>query len=119
MDADWLDAVLSETNGTQLVATIDGEPVALIGCIWATGPGEPYVITDVAVTPARRRQGIGGLAVDLVLYWPGHPPVDRWVAYVSRTNTAAAIFLMANEWRSEGLAENGMLSFTRQSPPGS
>jgi hypothetical protein len=36
MDIDWLDAVLAERNGVQLVATVEGRPVVLIGCVWDT-----------------------------------------------------------------------------------
>jgi hypothetical protein len=34
MDTDWLDAVFAESNGVPLVASIQREPVGLIGCVW-------------------------------------------------------------------------------------
>lgn len=116
MDTDWLDAVLSETHGVQFVATIGGEPVALVGCVWARAPGEPHGITDLAVAPGRQRQGIGSAAIDLVLGWPHHPPCDHWIAFVSPSNHAAASFLASNGWRNGGTAGNAMIRFIKPSP---
>ncbi len=34
MDQEWLEAIIAEDNGVQLVVSTGGEPVALLGCVW-------------------------------------------------------------------------------------
>lgn len=114
MDTEWFEAVLSERDGVQLVATIRSKPVALIGCVWGRQPGDPHGITDVAVSPEMQRQGIGSRALDLVLACPGHPRSRGWVAFVNPRNVAAYSFLTGLGREECGLQDAGMIRFEKR-----
>ncbi|ULN45455.1 GNAT family N-acetyltransferase [Mycolicibacterium goodii] len=110
LDDEWLEHVLSERDGVQLVVTAaGGAAVALVGCAWDPA-GEAHVITDLAVCPWMRRSGIGGRALTSVLTWAAHPPTKRWIAFVDPDNHAAFEFFSANRWRLNGL-DDGMHRF--------
>lgn len=112
MDTDWLDAVLAETNGVQLVTTIQSEPVALTGCIWGNDQHPSHCITDIAVLPALRGQGLASRVLEQVLDWPGHPPVDKWTAFVNPRNAEAHSLLRKCLWHEVGTS-NGMIRFEK------
>ncbi|MGB3481420.1 MAG: GNAT family N-acetyltransferase [Mycobacterium sp.] len=113
LDDEWLEHVLSETEGVQLVVNgADGTPAALAGCAW-DGSGSEHAITDLAVCPRMRRSGIGRRALLSVVTWAGHPPTKGWVAYVDPDNPGAFEFFSANGWRLDGL-DDGMHRFGLQ-----
>lgn len=101
MDEDWLQHVLQERDGVELVAqSPDGTPFALVGLDWLR-PGL-VVITDLAVDPGRRGRGLGRQALDAVLAWPGAPAPARWITFVDPTNPAAAAFFVRCGWACDG-----------------
>lgn len=105
VDEEWLDHVLTESAGAQLIIEADGEPVALVGAVW--GPrSNPHVITDIAVAPSRREHGWGRLALDAALAWEGHPSAPRWRAYVEPHNRAARHFFHSLGWNHCGLEDD-------------
>lgn len=110
MDRDWLDAVLTERNGVQLVAIIEGRPVALVGCLWGNDEHPSHYITDIAVAPELRGQGLAVRTLQGVLAWPGHRPMDRWTAFVNPRNVAAQTLLRKCRWQEVGMSD-GMLKF--------
>ena len=110
VDEAWLDHVISDPGGAQLVAVLDGKPVALIGCEWAHDTGSLHVLTDLAIDPAARRRRLGAQAVDLLLDWPDQPPGSGWAAFVDPVNHAARAFFAAQGWASAG-EDDGMLRF--------
>jgi Acetyltransferase (GNAT) family len=113
LDEEWLEHVLSESDGVQLVVNVtDGTPVALAGCAWDPA-GSAHAITDLAVCPWMRRSGIGRQALVSVVTWDGHPPTEGWVAFVDPDNHAAFEFFSASEWRRGGL-DDGMHRFGLQ-----
>lgn len=114
MDTDWLDAVLAERNGIQLVATTEDRPVALIGCAWGSDQDQSHYITDIAVAPFMRGQGVGTQALELVTAWPGHPPIGKWTAFVNPRNIPAQSLLRKNNWQAVGVSD-GMITFERPS----
>ncbi|SCK55179.1 Acetyltransferases [Variovorax sp. HW608] len=102
LDGEWLEYVLARTEGVELVLRgADGRPAALLGCVWDSA-GVEHGITDIAVDPARRGQGLGRLAVEAALAWPEHPPAERWIAFVDPENRAAFGFFTALGWDHEG-----------------
>ncbi len=112
LDEEWLDHVLAEPAGVQLVVTDDrGAPVGLAGCAWDPAGGA-HAITDLAVCPRRRRSGLGSDVVSSVLTWGHHPPARRWVAFVDPDNRAAVAFFAAIGWRLDGL-DDEMYRFSR------
>ncbi|KKC31754.1 hypothetical protein WH91_17735 [Devosia psychrophila] len=112
MGTDWLDAVLAERNGVQLVATVETKPVALIGCVWGDAEHPSHYITDIAVDPDLREQGIASRALHLVSDWPGHPPTAKWTAFVASRNIPAQGLLRKSLWSHAG-SSDGMLKFEK------
>lgn len=102
LDEEWLEYVLADETGAQLVyCEADGSPAALIGCVWDPA-GIEHGITDLAVHPRRRTSGVGRRAVDATLSWSGHPASEHWVAFVDPENTAAFSFFSTLGWQHEG-----------------
>ncbi|WP_067166857.1 GNAT family N-acetyltransferase [Microbacterium sp. TNHR37B] len=108
-DEEWYTHVLSDTSGAQLVVEQHDGVVALVGVAWGEAH-EPHVITDLAVNPSRRGEGLGRVAVGAVRSWPGHPPCAGWLAFVEPENDAAAAFFRALGWTDEGV-DDGMRRF--------
>lgn len=110
IDDEWLEHVLSDHDGVQLVvADHQGQPAALVGCVWDRS-GDEHAITDLAVHPRRRRSGLGRQAVTATIAWAGHPPARRWIAFVEVDNPPAFEFFSAIGWRHQGL-DDGMHRF--------
>ncbi|WP_353116010.1 GNAT family N-acetyltransferase [Microbacterium sp.] len=114
LDEEWLDYVLCEEDGVQLVVADENGPVALVGCVWDPR-GAEHGITDLAIDPRRRRSGLGGPVVAAVLSWPGHPPTTGWIAFVDPGNDPALRFFPAIGWRDEG-PDGEMRRFARAVP---
>ena len=112
MDTDWLDAVLAENNGVQLVATVQGEPVGLIGCVWSDDQHPSHYITDIAIAPGLRGQGLASRVLQQLLDWPDHPPIKKWTAFVNPRNSAAQSVLRKCLWQAVGTSD-GMLQFEK------
>lgn len=105
LDEEWLDHVLNEVEGVQLVAESRGRPVGLIGCIWGNGKELPHAITDIAVASDLRRTGLGQRVVAGVLNWEGHPSARSWVAYVMPDNDRACRFFTHIGWQYCGIED--------------
>lgn len=101
LDEEWLEHVLADIEGVQLVVMDEGEPVALVGCVWDLD-GVEHGITDIAVDPSKRGVGLGSDAVDAMLAWPGHPESARWLAFVDPENSEAFRFFQALGWTHTG-----------------
>ncbi len=113
IDEEWLEHVLSDHDGVQLVLEDHkGRPAALVGCVWDQS-GDEHAITDLAVDPQLRRSGIGREAVAATVAWAGHPVAKRWIAFVEVDNPTAVEFFPAIGWCHEGI-EDGMHRFCRE-----
>ncbi|MGO2139189.1 MAG: GNAT family N-acetyltransferase [Leucobacter sp.] len=131
LDNEWLEHVLSETDGVELVieaahpATGQRAPIALVGVVWgvpetdaavdgADAPDAPagatetgHAITDLAIDPERRGFGLGRIAIDATMAWGDHPATDSWIAFVDQENEGARLFFEAIGWEYEGLDGEG------------
>ena len=116
LDDEWLEFVLGEHDGAQLVVEEDGGPVALVGVAWGHDD-LPHAITDLAVDPGRRGEGIGRRVVPAVQGSEAVPDDRPLEAYVDPGNVPAAAFFRAIGWSPLGL-EDQMLTF-RDERPGS
>lgn len=112
LDHEWLEHVLAETDGAQLVVEQDLTPTAVVGCVWGA-PGFDHGITDLAVDPARRREGLGAVAVDAAIAWPGHRAGCGWLAFVEEDNAAAHAFFTSLGWSYLGIDDDRMHAFRR------
>ena len=102
VDESWLEHVLGENEGVELIAEENGSPVAIVGVLW----GNPYhVVTNIAVYPKLRRTGIGRRILPKVLTWPGHPRTLEWITFVSEENDAAASFFKSLGWVENGVED--------------
>lgn len=110
LDEEWLEHVLSDRRGVQLVAETQGQPVAIIGVTWGIENDPPHAITDLAVHPDKRRRGFGLQSVQAVIGWPGHPMTNKWIAFVELRNKPAQEMLTALGWR-EFENDGKMLSY--------
>lgn len=115
LDEEWLYAATNCTDGSQLVASDDDGPVGLIGVVWDP-EGRRHVLTDIAVSPARRRSGLGRKILATATRWTEHPPARGWAAFVDADNHAANKFFRAAGWRNEGF-DDGMRRYTTRHIP--
>lgn len=103
IDAEWLEAVLGDTRGEQLVAEESdgpraGEAVAVIGLVWA-GPGHPEItVSDLAVRPELRRSGVARRVLDALSERDFSDPGHGLLAYVDPENPAAQALFTGLGW---------------------
>ena len=57
LDETWLEHVLGENDGVELIVEEHGNPVAIIGILWDTNKNPLNVVTSIAVNPNLRRRG--------------------------------------------------------------
>ena len=117
LDAEWLAHVLSDAGGAELVVSDAAEPerpIALIGCVWEAAD-HPHTVSDLAVDPARRGQGLGRRALAAALTWAGHPGGETWVSYVDLGNPEAHAFFTALGWENRGVSDE-MIEFATTVP---
>ena len=110
MDREWLDHVLNQTDGVELVAEIEGQPIGLIGITWCTLEHPFNVITDLAIAPLLRRSGLGRRVLKAAMEWPGHPNADQWITFTAKDNDPPARLLISMGWLEAG-EQNGMNRF--------
>lgn len=113
LDDEWLEHVLTDEAGEQLVVEADGAPFAVVGLVWANGEHREHVISDIAVDPARRGQGLGRTALDQVVAHVEREAPDGWLAFVVPDNVAAFAFFTALGWEhvAEPADEDDMHTF--------
>lgn len=98
MDEEWLDYVLADEEGAQLVCLENDAMVAVVGL--AVDPeADAWVVTDIAVNPALRRRGVGRRAIEAVMELPRFSHISNWLAYVMSDNPAAHRFFVSLGWR--------------------
>lgn len=98
MDDEWLAHVLADTEGEQWAVLSNGALVTVIG-LTPDATNSAWVITDLAVDPARRGQGWGRRALHAVLAQPALRTRHHWRAYVAQDNPQAQAFFDALGWR--------------------
>lgn len=98
MDDEWLTHVLADTEGEQWAVLADGGLVAVIG-LTPDAEYDAWVITDVAVDPARRGLGWGRRALHALLALPAMQTRHCWRAYVAEDNPQAQGFFDALGWQ--------------------
>ena len=98
MDEDWLAFVLADQEGRQFSYLSDGKLVVVVGV--APDPDlDAWVVTDIAVDPALRRQGMAQRALHAVMTHETLRGRPRRLAYVMSDNPDARRFFIAQGWR--------------------
>jgi GNAT superfamily N-acetyltransferase len=98
LDETWLEYVLTDESGNQLSFFLDNELVAVAGVALPVTPGLPHVITDLAVQPTRRGQGIGGAVLARLLAAEEFAAAMVWEAYIAPDNPRAQRFVERHGW---------------------
>lgn len=107
----WLEYVLSDSAGMELVAVQNGKPVGMIGVLWSTKNIPYHVITDMAVNPSLRRQGLGRRIFGKHNWLAKPPEISKWVTFVTADNEPAVGLQTSMKW-IEGGTQNNMRKFT-------
>ena len=113
MDEDWLAHVMADQEGQQLSVLRGGELVAVGGVCNATAECPFWTITDIAVHPDLRQQGIGHCVVAGLLALPQFRQPVCWQAQVMPDNPAARRFFVGLGWHcvAEPKVEDEMYSY--------
>ena len=100
----WSAAALAEelTNPCArfLVAEEDGTAVGYIGCLFVAGEGD---ITNVAVHPAHRRQGIAGQLIDALIRTAEAEDITAIHLEVRASNQPAITLYESHGFRPDGV----------------
>lgn len=98
MDRDWLEYVLHDSSGAQYSVLRQGELVAVVGVCLPVDGHAYYFVTDLAVRPDLRGNGIGRGALGLLLAHPDLQDSTLWRAGVMPENPAAQAFFTHLGW---------------------
>ena len=109
LDEEWLETVMAEDPPAEFVFVENEDPIARIGIARPTQTDQPIVVTDLAVRPDRRHEGIGRDALAALLR-DEVPPSRECSAYVLLDNPGAKAFFEAIGWHSSPPVD-GMIPF--------
>ncbi len=110
MDDDWIDYVLSESDGIEYAVYKSEEMIAVIGFKFPTSEYPAYFITDFAIKPSMRSKGIGSMILQELVELHQDMP---WYAFIDAANTRVISFFEKNNWKRSSTEpdEHGMLAF--------
>jgi len=113
-DDEWLYYVLSEWNGIEYSVFRDGALVAVLGIVFPDDEHPSYYITDLAVKPGLRRQGIGTEALKTLFALHPLKAGQMWKTYVAAKNPRVRVLLERSGWicETETPSESGMLPYS-------
>lgn len=106
MDEEWLAYVMSSEEGAQFSFTVGDELLAVAGVQFPAPGYDCYYLSDLAIQPQRRRQGLGRQALALLLAHPGLQATAHWRCGVAMPgNPAALAFFSLAGWQSRQVDE--------------
>ncbi|MGB3798898.1 MAG: GNAT family N-acetyltransferase [Lewinella sp.] len=110
MDAKWLEYVMNDTDGREFAILREDMLIAVVG-IDLPQRGEEYsAITDMAVRPELRNQGLGGRVLSRLLQEVPLSKGEYWACYVEPDNAGARRFFTRQGWQAFS-EEEGMVRF--------
>ena len=112
IDMDWLEHILSDQGGDELVAIENGIMVGVVGVTFPVKAYPYYVITNLAVHPDYRRNGIGANIMHLLKGLYQLKEGEYWVTYVHVDNAMAQDFMDKLGW-IRGDIINDMITYTK------
>jgi len=114
MDQEWLDHVLGSSSGDQYTAWSHGDMVGVVGVVLPSEVYKHYVISDIAVRPDLRGQGIGNAILDLIVQQYRQDGIQSWVAYLDYDNQAAQGLFNSCGWDTATQeASDDMITMTK------
>jgi len=113
IDKDWLDYILNDATGVQYCFTHFDALIAVVGISNPTIERQDYVVTDIAVRPDLRRQGLGRIILHLLPSMMKRGPAKLWRAYVNPDNRAAIQLFESSGWArmEKRMREDDMIIF--------
>lgn len=101
IDKEWLDHILNLDTGIEYAVFMEEEMVAEVGISLPDSDHAQYVITNIAVHPAKSRLGLGSLVLDKLFELHPLKEEEIWVAFVEMDNLAAQDFFLKNGWKRD------------------
>jgi ribosomal protein S18 acetylase RimI-like enzyme len=111
IDEEWLDHILNDEAGEELVAMLDGKMVGVVGVTFPVKEHPYYVITSLAVHPELTRKGIGTRIIHLLKDFYLLRKGEHWVTYVHINNRMAQHFMRKLGW-VRGVVCEEMITYT-------
>ena len=99
MDETWLKHIISDKTGAQYSFFSSDTLIAVAGVVFPNTHSTYYYLTDIAVKPTRRSQGIGTQVLGQLLSRPDLKQTREWRAAVSPENIAGIRLLRGSGWR--------------------
>lgn len=100
MNDEWLTCVLNQKDAIQYSVFLAGGLVAVVGVQFPSFGYPFYCITDLAIKPALRGQGIGSLILQKLLNLHQLQDAQTWRAFVDVRNPEAKLFFEKNDWKT-------------------
>ena len=111
VDKEWLDHILNDTTGEELVALEDDKLLGVVGITFPVKENPTYVITNIAVSPEKRGCGIGKQIIIKVIHRYRLQEGEYWKTFIDPSNIGAINFFEKLGWKEEDIYDN-MILFT-------
>lgn len=96
---EWLTSVLNDIKGCTYSLFLDKELVSVIGIAFPDYENPTYCITNIAIKPSQRGQGIGKEVLRKTMALQHLEAGQYWIAYVEEDNAKAKRFFERNGWK--------------------
>ena len=114
VDHEWLDYVLSDETGIQYVAILDERLVGTFGLVKPVPEFRFWALTDIAVNPEYRKQGI---ASTILAALPELTGTNQVVAFVMQNNKVAFEMFTRAGWLKDESLHSDMYRFEMAAGP--
>ena len=114
VDEEWLNFILGDRTGIQYVVTLNREMVAVVGLVKPKVDFAFWTITDIAVKPALRKQGIASRVVTALSILLKETNI---VAFVMPENEPAIRLFSSLDWSRDLDDSSKMWKFTMPDKP--
>ena len=101
VDKTWLNYILTDNTGTELAIFRQGKMVAVVGLVFPDEKDDYYVISNFAVDPALKNQGLGSEILEALIEYFPKGKKKLWVCYVEKSNLNGQRFFEKNGWKQK------------------
>lgn len=98
IDEEWLDHILHVDGQTEFAVFLGEGMVAVVGVTYPISKEEYYVISNIAIKPSLRNQGLGSKVLMQLLKEAQLKKYEFWVSYVEKTNACGQAFFEKHRW---------------------
>ncbi len=120
VDQEWLDSVMSQTDGCHYSVFLNGNMVAVLGIKFPHPKHPSYYLTEIAIKPSLRNRGIGSQVVEKLIKMHRLKPGQSWKTFINNKNSGAKRFFEKMGWvcQSNRPDKNNMLTFVYKTSMG-